>query len=109
MKLSHLFKKKLDINYDKWNLITSSIVEMIYKDFRPFSIVEDEGFKNLINSLELNYTIPSRKIFSSKFIPELYQSKKSLIKERIRMDNPKGFSFTTDTWTSKASGESFLR
>lgn len=33
---------------------------MICKDFQPFSVVEDDGFKNFIKLLDPRYNLPSR-------------------------------------------------
>ena len=44
--------------------ITNSILQFIVKDLRPFSVVENQGFKNMISVLEPRYTIPSRQFFS---------------------------------------------
>lgn len=43
--------------------ITRSIAEMITKDLHPLSVVEQEGFKNVVKTLDHRYRIPSRKFF----------------------------------------------
>ena len=52
--------------------ITATLVQFIGKDLRPYSVVENSGFKNLIKVLKPKYGIPSRPHFSEKVIPELY-------------------------------------
>ena len=98
----------MTLNEEKNRNITNSIAEMIYNECRPFSIVEDRGFRKLIQTLEQYYVIPSRKLFSTKYIPDLYNKNKSILIEKIRLDNPRGVCFTTDIWSS-ISGDSFLR
>ncbi|XP_065642414.1 E3 SUMO-protein ligase ZBED1-like [Hydra vulgaris] len=53
--------------------ITRLIAEMICTDNQPVSIVENPGFKRLLQFLEPRYTIPSRKYFSTIEIPSIYQ------------------------------------
>uniref|UniRef100_H3CCS6 BED-type domain-containing protein n=1 Tax=Tetraodon nigroviridis TaxID=99883 RepID=H3CCS6_TETNG len=40
--------------------IDEAIVNMIIKDCQPLSLVEDEGFKELLQLLEPSYVLPSR-------------------------------------------------
>lgn len=40
--------------------ITSAISYFIFKDIRSYSVVENEGFHELIPTLETKYNIPSR-------------------------------------------------
>ena len=53
--------------------ILDAIGKMIYLDFRPFSIVEDEGFTDLMRTLEPRFSIPCRTTFSRSIIPDIYQ------------------------------------
>lgn len=76
---------------------------MICIDNQPYSMVEDQGFKRLMSYLEPRYNIPSRKYFSTKLIPQLY--------EKTKVDCGKKFvdikwvSFTTDMWSSLANDD----
>ena len=52
------------------------------------------------------YTMPSRKYFAEKIIPEMY----STIKARLQQDIHGKFSmsFTTDIWSREAGEDSFI-
>ncbi|KAL1278883.1 hypothetical protein QQF64_025556 [Cirrhinus molitorella] len=79
---------------------------MIALDNQPFSVVEDEGFRRLINYLEPRYALPSRRYFSDVALPELYSVVYVHI-EKILADAT-SVSFTTDIWTSSVSPVSML-
>lgn len=59
------------------------IGRMIALDNQPFSIVEDDGFKRLINYLEPRYEIPNRTYFSRTFIPDLYEKEFQLLQKKV--------------------------
>ena len=40
-------------------------------DLRPYSVVENTGFMNLVDVLDPKYVLPSRPHFSQVVIPEL--------------------------------------
>ena len=61
---------KLPPNYKRAKKITESIA-FISKDLQPYSVVENEGFQNLLSILEPRYVIPSRKYFTDTAIPKL--------------------------------------
>lgn len=84
--------------------ITSSITQFIVKDLRPFSVVENSGFRNLLQVLEPKYTIPSRQTFSDKKVPELYNKVCIDVKNDVRGNF---VSLTTDGWTSRST-ESYI-
>lgn len=69
-------------------------------DMRPFSIVEDSGFKKLLNVLEPRYDIPSRQYFSSHIIPRQYEKAKEELSKQLVGKTP---AFTADSWTSCAT------
>lgn len=52
--------KKFDKDSAKAKAITCKVMEMIATDDKPFSIVEDFGFRRLIEFIELRYSLPSR-------------------------------------------------
>jgi len=76
---------------------------MIALDCHPFSIVDDEGFINLIRQLEPRYTIPSRKYITEKVVTKIYMD----LKEKVSC-GVEYFSFTTDVWSTCVSNESLL-
>ena len=45
-------------------VLTDSIINMIVNDMRPLSMVEDEGFKQMIKTFHPGYTLPSRTHFT---------------------------------------------
>ena len=79
---------------------------MMAVNSQPFSIVEDIGFLRLMGNVCPKYTMPSRKYFAEKIIPEMYTT----IKVRLLQDIHGKFSisFTTDIWSREAGGDSFI-
>lgn len=78
---------------------------MIAKDLQPVSIVEDEGFRNLVKILDPRYRIPSRKQLMKEKIPKLYEECHSRVKKAV--DGANSVVLTTDIWTSRAT-EAYL-
>lgn len=102
--VSLIEKKKMMLPTDKRaETITSMIAEMICVDCQPFSIVEDTGFKRLINFLEPRYTVVSRKTLSSVIIPSMYE--KVVVKVKQMLSNAEYISITTDMWTSSSNAD----
>ena len=56
---------------------TKSIGMFMAKDLRPISVVDNPGFRYIVNTLEPRYKIPSRTYFAEKVIPQLYEEVKS--------------------------------
>ena len=75
------------------------------KDLRPFSVVENVGFKNLLAVLQPRYKVPSRQHFSDKALPALYEQKKIEVKKDLAAAS--AVALTTDGWTSRAT-ESYM-
>ncbi|XP_063235837.1 zinc finger BED domain-containing protein 4-like [Bacillus rossius redtenbacheri] len=84
--------------------ITSKIAHMLALDYQPFSIVNDRGFRELINFLEPRYSIPSRKHFSKTVVPKLYADTRGKVAESLQceLQTAQSFSWTLDIWTSRA-------
>lgn len=66
-------------------------------DLPPLSIVEDKGFRALVNYLAPKYTIPSRNTLK-KLVEDAYDEKNLIIQQEL--DNVSDICVTTDTWTS---------
>ena len=61
------------------------------------SIVEDQGLKNFVHTLDSRYKIPSRRTIMSR-LPETYQSVKRKLKGQL--NNTTHIALTTNIWTS---------
>lgn len=92
---------KLPSGSEKAKRITRSIGQFIAKDLRPYSVVENEGFRNLLYNLEPRYVIPSRKTITEKTVPNLYNEVVSEVKLSLR--GAKRVALTCDGWTSRAT------
>lgn len=74
---------QLSHNSTRAKVITASIARFIAKDLRPYSVVECDGFRDMIKTLDPRYKIPSRQHFSDKCVPELYAKVKSEVEEKL--------------------------
>ncbi|XP_057685686.1 E3 SUMO-protein ligase ZBED1-like [Corythoichthys intestinalis] len=86
-------------------LLTESILKMLLTDMHPLSMVEDEGFKKMISTLNPNYSMPSRLHFTN-----LMEKKHLQITERLKtvLQEAECVALTTDIWKSTDS-EGYLR
>lgn len=99
------FKQPLAAQSDRAKAITNAIGVFIGADMRPYSVVQNEGFKHMLKVLEPRYNIPSRTHFSEKIVPDLYeQEKKKVVDELSRASS---VALTTDGWTSRGT-ESYV-
>ncbi|XP_038133614.1 E3 SUMO-protein ligase ZBED1-like [Cyprinodon tularosa] len=85
--------------------ITESITKFICQDLRPYSVVENRGFKKMISTLEPRYIIPSRKQFTEVLVPRMYDEVKLQVKKSL--DSAECVALTCDGWTSRAT-ESYI-
>ncbi|XP_041706895.2 E3 SUMO-protein ligase ZBED1-like isoform X1 [Coregonus clupeaformis] len=96
--LACMFSQRLGQNSARAKNITATIAKFICKDMQPYSVVENPGFREMIQTLEPRYTIPSRPHFSEKVIPALYESTKKDVK--LSLSQAERVAITTDGWTS---------
>ena len=82
------------------------IGEMIALDFQPFAIVEDEGFKHLLNILEPRYAIPSKRYITETILLKIFTGINDEVKKELADEYH--FSFTTDIWNSDCGQLSLL-
>lgn len=81
--------------------ITTSISYFIAEDIRPYSVVENQGFRYMVHNLEPRYVIPSRSFFTQKSIPSLYKETKILVQMSLKF--AVRVAITCDAWTSRAT------
>lgn len=93
------------ITMSKSKAIDQQLVKMIVKEYHPFSVVEDKEFRNLIQMLNPNYIIPSRKTVTQSLLPQMYEM--TIEKVKNQLINVSAVCMTTDGWTS-LNNESFV-
>lgn len=81
--------------------VDNALISMIAKDFQPFSVVDDEGFKEFTAALDPSYTLPSRHTLSRKMLPALYDKVRAELMTDIQKAS--AVCLTTDCWTSRTT------
>ena len=82
--------------------------EMIALDFQPISIVEDVGFKRLVNILEPRYNLSSRKYVTETVLHKIYTGIKEELFKLVHAPDVEYYSFTTDVWSTNVASHSLL-
>lgn len=88
---SHFRKKLLD---DK-------LIRYICKDTKPLKTVDDKGFRDLLETADPRYVIPSRKSVTTDLLPAKYDEIKQRVKKEL--EEADHIAVTTDLWTSLAN------
>ncbi|XP_073729765.1 E3 SUMO-protein ligase ZBED1-like [Misgurnus anguillicaudatus] len=70
---------------------------MIAKDMLPISVVEGDGFRELINFIQPDYSIPSRGTVTNR-LKDQYEQKKEELK--MALSSVEKIALTTDCWTA---------
>ena len=84
---------------DRATKVTKLVCEMVARDLRPVSIVEGDGFKQLINYLEPEYRVPSHTHITI-VCHRMYQVEREKLEAEL-VDRHVGL--TSDIWTSAAT------
>lgn len=100
--LSYL-PKKLTVNVKK--KLDQSLLKLFVKDFQPFKIVEDSGFKEFVKALNPNYEVLNGHKISKEYVPAMYEKCLGEIKDLV--STIESACLTTDCWTSR-NNESFM-
>ncbi|KAI4467721.1 dna replication-related element factor isoform a [Holotrichia oblita] len=98
-------RKKLKLNIQDKKNIDDSLLLLFTRDFQPFSVVDDYGFKKFVSTLNQSYELPSRKTISKSLLPTTYEEVYN--KTKVKMTEVKAITLTTDCWTS-CNTENFL-
>lgn len=102
---THRKRHKSGLSLAEKSEIDELLMEMIAIDLKPFSCVEDRGFRKLLKKLAPDYEPPCRTTFSRTRAPILYHKIKEKLMEELHEDLQNGLtsiSFTTDGWKSMA-------
>lgn len=99
-------KEKMPHDCDKALNTTRKIAKMIAMDNQPFSLVEDRGFRELLEYLEPRYEVPSRHYFTEKAMPALHKN----LREKLfaALSDAPDVALTTDIWSSSVCPMSLL-
>jgi len=91
-------KRKIKMPFDA-DVFMGLLLKWIVKTDQPFSSLENEHFKTLMEYLKNDITFLSRRT-RMKRLDELYEDRKGALKEKLNSFNSK-YSITCDVWTSK--------
>lgn len=80
--------------------IDEALMLLFYKNFHPFSMVEDKYFKNFIAKLNPAYQLPSRKHVSKVLLDADFHTCSNEVKEKLK--SIESVCLTIDCWTSQA-------
>lgn len=92
--------KSTPLSKQRRDTAISCIMNMIALDYQPFSIVEDAGFKALLEELIPMYSPPSRTSFSRTIMKDMFNKLEREMIETV-IDAP--YSITIDGWTSSTN------
>ncbi|XP_039967783.1 zinc finger BED domain-containing protein 4-like [Bactrocera tryoni] len=92
-------------NGDKTIKINNALVYMVCKDNQPFTIVENEGFRNLLKVIEPRYKLP-HKTTLTRWVDDKYAALSGIIREKL--SGIENLTLTTDMWSESMSMRSFL-
>ncbi|XP_029942702.1 zinc finger BED domain-containing protein 1-like, partial [Salarias fasciatus] len=78
-------------------MLDEALLSFILKDCQPLSIVENEGFRELVQVFEPSYVLPTRKTIK-QMVAKKYEEER----ERVKMEVQQAVavSITADMWTS---------
>ncbi|XDV36064.1 hypothetical protein PO909_005915 [Leuciscus waleckii] len=77
--------------------LDEALINMVVKDLQPFTIVDDEGFREFVNKLDPSYVLPSRKVLKI-MVSEKYNKAKEKTMEDLQ--KAEFVSLTADMWSS---------
>ena len=79
--------------------LSDLIINMTVKDVLPLSVIEGEGFRDLIGFLSPSYRFPSRLEFSAR-LNALYEERRNYVSAKLLAVS--SVALTTECWTNSA-------
>ncbi|KAJ8315996.1 hypothetical protein KUTeg_006010 [Tegillarca granosa] len=100
-KMSEFMKKKVKYaSTDQRQIqLTDALIKFIAGDLLPLSIVESEDFRNLMETADPKYQMPSRKYLSSKLLLENSTEVRNNIMHQMKL--AENICLTVDIWSSR--------
>ncbi|KAJ8305575.1 hypothetical protein KUTeg_016120 [Tegillarca granosa] len=100
-KMSEFMKKKVKYaSTDQRQIqLTDALIKFIAGDLLPLSIVESEDFRNLMETADPKYQMPSRKYLSSKLLLENSTEVRNSIMHQLKL--AENICLTVDIWSSR--------
>ncbi|XP_034538518.1 zinc finger BED domain-containing protein 4-like isoform X2 [Notolabrus celidotus] len=80
--------------------ITESLVHFICKDLQPCNVVNNAGFRWMVQTLEPRYKIPQR-VHMVNAVPKMYEEVEEAVK--MYLSSAQRVALTCDGWTSRAT------
>ena len=77
------------------------VLDLVILDMQPLSVVEDTGFRRLVNELDPKYQIISRKQLTQVLLPKKYNTEKAKLLSKLKTVD--SLSVTTDQWSSRTN------
>lgn len=94
-----------DRNSNCQNQLVEAVTKFLVSGYAPIWTVDKPSFRNLVKQLDPRFACPSRKFFTDKAIPEMYNSMKAGIVGDL--EKITSYSATMDGWSSIA-GDPYL-
>ena len=109
LNLKQTFTRNILLQKDsvKAKAITRAIGTTVAVDLRPYSIVENEGFIQLLRVLEPRYSIISRKELTKTVVPEIYSELKAKVKQSLSLSECR-VKFTMDMWKCEGQNREYM-
>ena len=89
------------LDHPKRKELDKMVLDMVVTDLQPFQIVENRGFKKLVETLDKKYTLPSRTKLSKNLLDSTFQQEEKQVMDALQRSSY--VSLTTDHWTSLAN------
>ncbi|XP_005100965.1 zinc finger BED domain-containing protein 4 [Aplysia californica] len=77
------------------------VLQMITSDLQSLSLVESEGFRNVVKALNSQYELPSCDKLSEDLLPHLYEEVQQDVKISLQLSDK--VAITADSWMSWSS------
>ncbi|KAK1889018.1 Zinc finger BED domain containing protein 1 [Dissostichus eleginoides] len=103
--MDQYLQRKRPVPLQQATALTNSILTMLVKDMRPMSMVDGEGFREMIRQFNPEYILPSRTHFTH-LMEKKYEATLLKVKETIK-EVKSALTLTADVWTSRAT-EAYL-
>ena len=92
-------QRKYSPKNSKQSLVTDAVVNFVADDLIPLSVVDSKRFKTLLNTLDSQYQLPSRKQLSTVLLKKKYDTIKCSVLEKLKKTD--SINLTIDLWSNQ--------